>query len=58
MSSQTDMSRRDFLASATAVGGALVLGFHLPATPTHKPEAIEAQCLVPRTPWSRRSMPG
>jgi len=26
------MNRRDFLTSTAAVGGALVLGFHLPAT--------------------------
>jgi isoquinoline 1-oxidoreductase beta subunit len=30
-SPKTELNRRDFLASASALGGAMVLGFHLPA---------------------------
>ena len=40
------MNRRDFLTSTAAVGGALVLGFHLPAT-SARADAI------PREPWYR-----
>ena len=40
------MNRRDFLTSTAAVGGALVLGFHLPAT------SARADA-VPREPWYR-----
>jgi isoquinoline 1-oxidoreductase beta subunit len=39
-------NRRDFLTSTAAVGGALVLGFHLPAT-SARADAI------PREPWYR-----
>ena len=40
------MNRRDFLTSTAAVGGALVLGFHLPATSA----GADA---IPREPWYR-----
>src|SRR5215471_3848516 len=40
------MKRRDFLTSTAGVGGALVLGFHLPAT-SARADAI------PRGPWYR-----
>ena len=43
-----DPSRRDFLASAAAVGGAMVLGFHLPGRAEAAP--IEAE------PWYRDAM--
>ena len=43
---KTAMNRRDFLASTAAVGGALVLGFHLPSGKAHA-AAVEAQ------PWYR-----
>src|SRR5262249_38189337 len=43
---KTAMDRRDFLASTGAVGGALVLGFHLPSAKAHA-AAIEGQ------PWYR-----
>src|SRR5215468_11363874 len=43
---KTVMDRRDFLASTAAVGGALVLGFHLPSAKAHA-AAIEDQ------PWYR-----
>ena len=38
------MNRRDFLTSTAAVGGALVLGFHLPATSARAD-------VIPREPW-------
>src|SRR5205807_1762922 len=41
---QVEISRRDFLASTAAVGGAMVLGFHLPAT-SAQASAIQGQ------PW-------
>src|SRR6516162_9238345 len=41
-----DMDRRDFLTSAAAVGGAMVLGFHLPVT------SAQAQAIT-REPWYR-----
>ncbi len=41
---QVEISRRDFLASTAAVGGAMVLGFHLPAT-SAQAAAIQGQ------PW-------
>src|SRR6516162_4663059 len=41
-----DMDRRDFLTSAAAVGGAMVLGFHLPVT------SAQAQAIA-REPWYR-----
>jgi isoquinoline 1-oxidoreductase subunit beta len=47
-SSAPKMNRRDFLASATAVGGAMVLGFHLPASAHAEPIASE--------PWYRDAM--
>ncbi len=43
-----DISRRDFLASTTAVGGAMVLGFHLPTSAQAAP--IQGQ------PWYRDAM--
>jgi isoquinoline 1-oxidoreductase beta subunit len=43
------MNRRDFLASATAVGGAMVLGFHLPA-------AGAQAAPVAGEPWYRDAM--
>ena len=44
----TDMNRRDFLSTATAVGGAMVIGFWMPAREA-KAAAVEAQ------PWYRGS---
>jgi isoquinoline 1-oxidoreductase subunit beta len=46
---KTEMNRRDFLASAAAAGGALVLGFHLPPTKAHA-ATIEGQ------PWYRDAL--
>jgi isoquinoline 1-oxidoreductase beta subunit len=46
-----DISRRDFLASTTAVGGAMVLGFHLPA-----PASAETAAAVEGQPWYRDAM--
>src|SRR5438132_1015980 len=42
-----DINRRDFLTSTAAVGGAMVLGFHLPSA---QAAPIEAQ------PWYREPM--
>jgi isoquinoline 1-oxidoreductase beta subunit len=44
-----EINRRDFLASSTAVGGAMVLGFHLPATSAHAAERAGQ-------PWYRDAM--
>src|SRR5580700_5688946 len=44
-----DVSRRDFLAATAAVGGAMVLGFHLPARAATA-AAIQGQ------PWYRDAM--
>src|SRR5258708_35835884 len=41
---KAEMNRRDFLASTAAVGGAMVLGFYLPAT-SAQAAAIQGQ------PW-------
>src|SRR6202140_3930200 len=49
MTPKVDMSRRDFLASTAAVGGAMVLGFHLPST-SAQAAPIEGQ------PWYRNAM--
>jgi isoquinoline 1-oxidoreductase beta subunit len=49
MPSDTDLSRRDFLVSTAAVGGAMVLGFYLPV-PRAEAAAIEGQ------PWYRDAM--
>src|SRR6266550_8688316 len=46
MTATVGINRRDFLASTAAVGGAMVLGFHVPATSAHA-AAIEGQ------PWYR-----
>ena len=46
--SNVDLNRRDFLASAAAVGGAMVLGFHLPRSVRAAP--IQGQ------PWYRDAM--
>src|SRR5438552_14945356 len=43
--SNVDLNRRDFLASAAAVGGAMVLGFHLPRSVKAAPIANQ--------PWYR-----
>jgi isoquinoline 1-oxidoreductase beta subunit len=47
--SNSRMTRRDFLASATAVGGAMVLGFHLPAASAQAAPAAGE-------PWYRDAM--
>src|ERR1700740_2549436 len=47
--SKSRMNRRDFLASATAVGGAMVLGFHLPT-------ASAQAAPVAGEPWYRDAM--
>jgi isoquinoline 1-oxidoreductase subunit beta len=47
-SPNADMNRRDFLVSASALGGAMVLGFHLPARA--ETAAIQGQ------PWYRDAM--
>src|SRR5207342_2216352 len=44
-----DLNRRDFLASTAAVGGAMVLGFYLPAE-SARASAIQGQ------PWYRDAM--
>src|ERR1700704_4554374 len=44
MTATVGISRRDFLASTAAVGGAMVLGFHLPAT-SAQAAAVQGQ------PW-------
>jgi isoquinoline 1-oxidoreductase beta subunit len=46
---QADCNRRDFLARSAAVGGAMVLGFHLPPT-SGRAASIEGQ------PWYREAM--
>src|SRR5712672_1702411 len=46
--SNVDVNRRDFLASAAAVGGAMVLGFHLPSSAKAAP--------IPGQPWYRDAM--
>src|SRR5580700_7369055 len=43
-----DISRRDFLAATAAVGGALVLGFHLPA-----PARAATAAAIQGQPWYR-----
>src|SRR5262245_51055037 len=45
----TDMDRREFLATAAAVGGAMVLGFWLP------PRAEAASVPVAAQPWYREA---
>ena len=49
MSPQSDMNRRDFLVSTAAVGGAMVLGFHLPL------ESAQA-AVIEGQPWYRDAM--
>src|SRR5580704_15894007 len=49
MTPKVDMSRRDFLASTAAVGGAMVLGFHLP------PEGAQA-APIQGQPWYRDAL--
>jgi len=49
MTPKVDMSRREFLASTAAVGGAMVLGFYLPAT-SAQAAAIQGQ------PWYHDAM--
>jgi isoquinoline 1-oxidoreductase beta subunit len=49
MTPSSEVSRRDFLASTAAAGGAFVLGFHLPST-SAKAAAIEGE------PWYRDAM--
>jgi isoquinoline 1-oxidoreductase beta subunit len=48
-SQKSELSRRDFLSSAAAAGGALVLGFHLPRT------GAQAAAVQPE-PWYRDAM--
>ena len=48
-SPMTGLNRRDFLASTAAVGGAMILGFHLPPT-SAQAAPIEGQ------PWYRDAM--
>ena len=57
MSSTHEISRRQFLISTAAVGGALVLGFHIPS------RTAQAANIAPNPgprPWkgARKSMPG
>jgi isoquinoline 1-oxidoreductase beta subunit len=47
--SNVDVNRRDFLASAAAVGGAMVLGFHLPSSGAKAAP-------IPGQPWYRDAM--
>jgi isoquinoline 1-oxidoreductase beta subunit len=46
--SNVNVNRRDFLASTAAVGGAMVLGFHLPSSAKAAP--------IPGQPWYRDAM--
>src|SRR5580700_5763006 len=46
-----DISRRDFLAATAAVGGAMVLGFHLPA-----PARAGTAAAIQGQPWYRDAM--
>src|ERR1700719_3125748 len=50
-SASLDINRRDFLAATAAVGGAMVLGFHLPA-----PARAETAAAVQGEPWYRDAM--
>lgn len=49
---KTELNRRDFLTSAAAVGGAMVLGFHLPATPAQAAPAAQ----MAGGPWYHDAM--
>ena len=52
---QTGMSRRDFLASTAAVGGAMVLGFYLPAESARRRRSRASPgTTTPRCPRSMR----
>ena len=52
---KTDMDRREFLATTTAVGGAMVLGFWMPPEPGAAQRA-QSQAAVPSQPWYREAM--
>ncbi len=53
---KAQLSRRDFMASTAAVGGAMVLGFALPPQ-SAQAAAVDGQPRY-RDAWSRRSTRG
>jgi hypothetical protein len=50
-SDKAELNRRDFLTSAAALGGAMIVGFHLPPTSAHG-------ALIEGQPWYRRGDAG
>ena len=49
----TDMNRRKFLSTTSAVGGAMVLGFWLPPEDAQAQAAVTADQAVRPEPWYR-----